>query len=97
MYRIKIKIAAFFLLLFLLHKTTVSAQQKLFKMLSAKETGVNFTNEINESEDLNVLAYEYFYNGGGVAVGDINNDGLLDIFFTSNMISRHINSIPYFL
>ena len=90
MYWIKIKIAAFFLLLFLLHKTTVSAQQKLFKMLSAKETGIDFINEINESEDLNVLAYEYFYNGGGVAVGDVNNDGLLDIFFTSNMGSNKL-------
>lgn len=68
----------------------VSAQQKLFKLLDTIATGVVFRNDINESEDLNVLAYEYFYNGGGVAVGDINNDGLLDIFFTANMRSNRL-------
>ncbi|WP_276503732.1 VCBS repeat-containing protein [Terrimonas pollutisoli] len=60
-------------------------QQPLFQLLSPKETGIRFSNDINETESLNVLAYEYFYNGGGVAVGDINNDGLEDIFFTANM------------
>lgn len=60
-------------------------QSPLFKLLSPKQTGIRFSNDINETENLNVLAYEYFYNGGGVAVGDINNDGLEDIFFTANM------------
>lgn len=60
-------------------------QQPLFQLLSPKETGIRFSNNINETENLNVLAYEYFYNGGGIAVGDINNDGLEDIFFTANM------------
>lgn len=62
-----------------------SAQQPLFQLLSPKETGVHFVNQISETEDLNVLAYEYFYNGGAVAVGDINNDGLEDLLFTANM------------
>jgi len=61
------------------------AQHPLFQLLSPKETGIRFSNNINETENLNVLAYEYFYNGGGAAVGDINNDGLEDIFFTANM------------
>ena len=61
------------------------AQQPLFQLLSSKETGIKFSNTINETENLNVLAYEYFYNGAGVAVGDLNNDGLEDIFFTANM------------
>lgn len=61
------------------------AQQPLFSLLSAQETGIAFNNAVSESEALNILSYEYFYNGGGVAVGDINNDGLADLFFTGNM------------
>lgn len=56
-----------------------------FTLHTQKETGIKFRNDISESENLNVLAYEYFYNGGGVAAGDINNDGLQDLFFTANM------------
>ena len=63
------------------------AQQPLFKLLTEKETDIKFVNAINETEKLNVLSYEYFYNGGGVAAGDINNDGLTDLFFTANMQS----------
>lgn len=61
------------------------AQQTLFNLMPNKDTKVNFKNEVKENETLNVLSYEYLYNGGGVAVGDINNDGLEDLFFTSNM------------
>lgn len=59
---------------------SANAQQPLFQLLPAAQTGIDFSNEIDENESLNVLAYEYFYNGGGVAVGDLNNDGLQDIF-----------------
>lgn len=64
---------------------TLNAQAPLFKLLDSKKTHVEFRNEIDENESLNVLAYEYFYNGGGVAVGDVNNDGLQDIFLTANL------------
>src|SRR4030095_15758863 len=86
----QIKITVVHLLLFLVFFINVQAQQKLFKKLDANATGIGFINDINESENLNVLAYEYFYNGGGVAVGDINNDGLPDVFFTANMRSNKL-------
>ena len=71
-------------ILLLLSGWRASAQTPLFKLLPSKETGIHFSNEITETEELNVLTYEYFYNGGGVAVGDINNDGLEDLLFTAN-------------
>lgn len=61
------------------------SDQKLFELLSPDETGVHFTNRLHEDDQLNILTYEYFYNGGGVGAGDINNDGLTDLFFTGNM------------
>jgi enediyne biosynthesis protein E4 len=56
----------------------------LFSRLESSATGILFNNQNTESENYNILTYEYYYNGGGVAVGDINNDGLTDIYFTSN-------------
>ncbi|PWT74835.1 MAG: RNA-binding protein [Bacteroidetes bacterium] len=74
-----------FLISCLFIPSVIFSQKKLFQLLPSGETNITFRNNINENENLNVLAYEYFYNGGGVAVGDINNDGLLDLFFTANM------------
>ncbi|MFT5820590.1 MAG: hypothetical protein ACI8ZM_001835 [Crocinitomix sp.] len=57
-----------------------------FETLTADKTGIDFYNTISEDEDFNFFNYEYIYNGGGVAVGDINNDGLTDIYFTGNQV-----------
>jgi len=63
---------------------------ELFKNPPASETGITFTNSISETEDLNILDYLYFYNGGGVAIGDINGDDLPDIFFSGNQVKNRL-------
>jgi hypothetical protein len=57
----------------------------LFALLDPGHTNINFSNTLNEGPNTNIFMYEYFYNGGGVATGDFNNDGLIDIYFTANM------------
>ena len=61
-----------------------------FTLLNAAATGVAFTNTVTETEQINVLKYGYFYNGGGVAAGDFNNDGLVDLYFTGNMTADRL-------
>jgi enediyne biosynthesis protein E4 len=62
---------------------TNCAQQKLFTLLPSSSTGVNFRNDIYEDGSMLYYKYENLYNGGGVGIGDFNNDGLQDIYFTS--------------
>lgn len=56
----------------------------LFNEVDPNKSGLQFTNQITENESLNVLNYEYIYNGGGLGIGDFNNDSLPDIYFTGN-------------
>ncbi|MEO0341688.1 MAG: VCBS repeat-containing protein, partial [Bacteroidota bacterium] len=67
-----------------------STSTKQFNKLSPKQTGVDFTNTITESDSLNILVTEFVYNGGGVAAGDLNNDGLVDLVFTGNQVENEI-------
>ena len=60
----------------------------LFELHSTKTTGIEFNNRIVESDTFNILTDEYIFNGGGVAVGDFNNDGLPDLYFTGNQVSN---------
>ncbi|MAL12940.1 MAG: hypothetical protein CL554_05870 [Algoriphagus sp.] len=65
-------------------------KEKLFELLSAQETGIDFQNNLTSSPEINILEYLYFYNGGGVAAGDINNDGLVDLVFTGNQVPNRL-------
>ena len=62
----------------------------LFSSISPSVTGISFENSIEDTDTLNILDYLYYYNGGGVGVGDINNDGLADIYFISNQGSNKL-------
>ena len=59
--------------------------EALFSLLQPAQTKIDFQNTLTEGLNTNILMYEYFYNGGGVAAGDFNNDGLVDIYFSSNL------------
>jgi len=61
-----------------------------FSEIAAKDSGIDFNNILDENESLNYFTYPYLYMGGGVAVGDINNDGLDDLFFTGNMVPNKL-------
>jgi enediyne biosynthesis protein E4 len=60
----------------------------LFQLM--EKTGIGFVNTVQDNDSINILNYRNFYNGGGVAIGDINNDGLADIFFTANQGSNKL-------
>lgn len=65
-------------------QSTADSDTPLFHLLEPAKTGINFVNEVQDGDKFNILTYRNFYNGGGVAIGDINNDSLPDIYFTAN-------------
>lgn len=78
----------FFLTVFVSCTRKEDAIAPLFQL--QKNTGIDFVNKVENTKDFNILTYRNFYNGGGVAIGDINNDGLPDIFFTANMSTNKL-------
>jgi hypothetical protein len=78
------------LLLLLLTIAACKEKKPLFTLLDASRTGIAFSNTITENDSINVLDFEYLFNGGGVGVGDVNNDGLSDLFFSGNQVPSRL-------
>lgn len=62
------------------------AQTEGFQKVHSDQSGIHFSNDIHENEKVNIMKYDYLYNGGGVGIGDFNKDGLQDVFLTGNMV-----------
>jgi hypothetical protein len=80
----------FFYLPLLIGMACTPSADQMFTLMPSSSTGINFQNPLQETEQFNVLNYGYLYNGGGVATGDVNNDGLVDIYFTGNMVGSRL-------
>ncbi len=66
------------------------APTPLFTLMQKEETGITFQNDLNYTPEFNMYTYRNFYNGGGVGIGDINNDGLVDLFFCGNLVDNKL-------
>ncbi|UOB18804.1 FG-GAP-like repeat-containing protein [Abyssalbus ytuae] len=71
-------------------KDLATSKEKIFSVVTHKKSGITFSNNLVENDSLNYFTYSYLYMGGGIATGDINNDGLLDIYFTGNQVSNKL-------
>jgi enediyne biosynthesis protein E4 len=80
----------FLFLLYSVQFFSCKKDTKLFKSLPASETGITFSNRIIENDTMNILDFEYIYNGGGVGIGDFNADGLQDVYFTGNQVANKL-------
>lgn len=89
MLRRVIRCLFFFLLGGLFYACQLSSSS-LFSLLPANETGIAFSNRMPEKDTLSILDIDYFYNGGGVAIGDFNNDSLQDVYFTGNLVANKL-------
>jgi enediyne biosynthesis protein E4 len=72
------------------NRTTTVTESPVFKILEPEQTGINFSNDLSVNLDINIFKYMYYYNGSGVGVGDFNNDGLQDIFFSGNRVPHKL-------
>lgn len=81
---IALKLIIIILLLYSCKSEDYNENTSLFTKISSEESGVDFINSNEENSEQSIITNDYFYNGGGVALGDINNDGLVDIYFSAN-------------
>ncbi|MFY0650727.1 MAG: VCBS repeat-containing protein [Cyclobacteriaceae bacterium] len=72
------------------HNDTKRKPNKIFQDISSSHSGISFENRLTETDSLNYFTYGYMYMGGGVSAGDVNNDGLCDLYFTGNMVSNKL-------
>lgn len=79
-----------YLIILLFLASCQQAPNSLFQQLPAEQTNIQFKNTITETEEYNILEYEFVYNGGGVAIADFNNDGWEDVFFSGNMVENKL-------
>ena len=84
------KIYFFIILIFYLFSCSLNREDTLFELLPISKTNIYFENNLEYTEELNPYTYRNFYNGGGVGIGDFNNDSLQDIFFTGNLVSNKL-------
>ena len=78
------------LLFVILSACSKTKDTRLFELISNEKSNINFNNTLDYTENLNPYTYRNFYNGGGVAIGDFNNDSLQDIFFAGNLVSNKL-------
>src|SRR5690606_38774583 len=71
-------------------ESTLNENFKIFNSISSSDSGIDFSNTLTENDSLNYFTYPYLYMGAGVAAGDINNDGLIDLYFTGNQASNKL-------
>ena len=81
---------SFITILFLIYSCSPFSSHKKFVLLSSRDSKINFNNQLKENDSLNYFTYAYMYMGGGVSIGDINNDQLPDIYFTGNMVPNKL-------
>src|SRR5210317_144646 len=84
------KVRIYYLLIFIILTASCKGinddvPKTLFTLIDPDKSNVDFVNRLDYLEEFNIYRYRNFYNGGGVALGDINQDGLMDIYFASNM------------
>jgi hypothetical protein len=72
------------------HSSGSESKGKLFDLVPSSISGIDFSNDVKYTEELNAYTFRNFYNGGGVGIGDINNDGLPDVFFCGNLKSNKL-------